>query len=73
MIGGVPNNIYLTTILQRITVLNRVKSNAASRKAAKEKGESVQLKRLPVGPRSSRVIEFTEVESLAPQPYDTHI
>ncbi|KAK5062828.1 60S ribosomal protein L21A [Exophiala bonariae] len=53
--------------------LNRVKSNAASRKAAKEKGESVQLKRQPVGPRDSRVIEFTEVESLAPQPYDTHI
>lgn len=53
--------------------LSRVKSNAASRKAAKEKGESVQLKRQPVGPRGSRVIEFTEVESLAPQPYDTHI
>jgi len=53
--------------------LNRVKSNAASRKEAKEKGESVQLKRLPVGPRKSRVVEFTEVESLAPQPYDTHI
>jgi large subunit ribosomal protein L21e len=54
-------------------VLNRVKSNAQRRREAKEKGESVQLKRLPVGPRGSRVVEFTEVESLAPQPYDTHI
>jgi hypothetical protein len=54
-------------------VLNRVKSNAQRRKEAKEKGESVQLKRLPVGPRGSRTIEFTEVESLAPQAYDTHI
>jgi len=53
--------------------LNRVKSNAQRRREAKEKGESVQLKRLPVGPRGSRVVEFTEVESLAPQPYDTHI
>ncbi|KEF58005.1 60S ribosomal protein L21-A [Exophiala aquamarina CBS 119918] len=53
--------------------LNRVKTNAASRKAAKERGESVQLKRQPVGPRGSRVVEFTEIESLAPQPYDTHI
>lgn len=55
------------------TVINRVKSNAARRREAKEKGESVQLKRQPVGPRSSRVVELSEVESLAPQPYDTHI
>ena len=55
------------------TVLNRVKSNAKRRREAKEKGESVQLKRQPVGPRNSRVVKLTEVESLAPQPYDTHI
>jgi large subunit ribosomal protein L21e len=53
--------------------LNRVKSNAQRRRDAKEKGESVQLKRQPVGPRSARVVECTEVESLAAQPYDTHI
>ncbi|KIX06478.1 uncharacterized protein Z518_04454 [Rhinocladiella mackenziei CBS 650.93] len=53
--------------------LNRVKSNAKRRHEAKEKGESVQLKRLPVGPRKSHVVKLTEVESLAPQPYDTHI
>jgi len=54
-------------------VLNRVKSNAKRRREAKEKGESVQLKRQPQGPRESHVVEFTGVESLAPQPYDTHI
>ncbi|EXJ61488.1 uncharacterized protein Z519_02880 [Cladophialophora bantiana CBS 173.52] len=53
--------------------LNRVKSNAERRREAKEKGESVQLKRQPQGPRKSHVVEFTGVESLAPQPYDTHI
>ena len=53
--------------------MTRVKSNAKRRTEAKEKGESVQLKRQPVGPRGSRVVELTEVESLAPQPYDTHI
>ncbi|EHY54546.1 60S ribosomal protein L21A [Exophiala dermatitidis] len=53
--------------------LNRVKSNAQRRREAKEKGESVQLKRQPVGPRPSHVVELTELESLAPQPYDTAI
>lgn len=53
--------------------LTRVKSNASRRREAKAKGESVQLKRQPVGPRGSRVVELTEIESLAPQPYDTHI
>jgi large subunit ribosomal protein L21e len=55
------------------TVLTRVKSNAQRRRDAKEKGESVQLKRQPVGPRAACTVELTEVESLAPQPYDTHI
>jgi len=53
--------------------LTRVKTNAKRRTEAKEKGESVQLKRQPVGPRASHTVEFTGVESLAPQPYDTHI
>ncbi|EXJ64247.1 60S ribosomal protein L21-B [Cladophialophora yegresii CBS 114405] len=53
--------------------LTRVKSNAQRRREAKEKGESVQLKRMPQGPRGSHTVDFSEVESLAPQPYDTHI
>ncbi|KAJ9607341.1 60S ribosomal protein L21A [Cladophialophora chaetospira] len=53
--------------------INRVKSNAQRRRDAKEKGESVQLKRQPVGPRPSTTVDFSEIESLAPQPYDTHI
>jgi len=53
--------------------LTRVKSNAARRIEAKEKGESVQLKRLPLGPRKAHTVDHTGVESLAPQPYDTHI
>jgi large subunit ribosomal protein L21e len=67
------HDIYKDTDSLAKPVLNRVKSNAARRREAKEKGESVQLKRLPVGPRAARTVEFTEVESLAPQPYDTHI
>jgi large subunit ribosomal protein L21e len=54
-------------------VINRVKSNAKRRTEAKQKGESVQLKRQPLGPRGSRTVDFSEIESLAPQPYDTHI
>ena len=53
--------------------IRRVKSNAVRRKEAKEKGETVQLKRLPVGPREAHTVDIKEVESLAPQAYDTHI
>lgn len=53
--------------------LNRVKDNARRRKEAKEKGETVQLKRFPVGPRDAHTLENTGVESLAPIPYDTQI
>jgi large subunit ribosomal protein L21e len=53
--------------------IRRVKTNAERRKEAKEKGETMQLKRLPVGPRDSRTVKIENVESLAPQPYDTHI
>ena len=38
--------------------LERVKSNAAKKKEAKEKGEFVQLKRLPAQPRESRVVSI---------------
>jgi large subunit ribosomal protein L21e len=53
--------------------INRVKSNAQRRKDAKSNGETVQLKRLPQGPRDAHTVELKEVESLAPQAYDTHI
>ncbi|KAI1610195.1 60S ribosomal protein L21-A [Exophiala viscosa] len=64
---------HISKSRSREEFLNRVKSNASRRREAKEKGESVQLKRLPVGPRDKRVVELTDIESLAPQPYDTHI
>lgn len=53
--------------------IRRVKTNAQRRKEAKESGKTVQLKRLPVGPRDAREVELKDVESLAPLPYDTHI
>ncbi|KAK5457199.1 60S ribosomal protein L21A [Exophiala xenobiotica] len=64
---------HIVSSRSREEFLTRVKSNAQRRRDAKEKGESVQLKRQPVGPRAARTVELTEVESLAPQPYDTHI
>ncbi|CAD6915382.1 unnamed protein product [Tilletia controversa] len=55
--------------------LKRVKENAAKKKAAKEKGERVSLKRLPVAPRESRTISIkgNVPETLAPIAYDTYI
>jgi large subunit ribosomal protein L21e len=53
--------------------ISRVKNNAKRRKEAKQAGETVQLKRLPVMPREARTVEIKDVESLAPQAYDTHI
>jgi large subunit ribosomal protein L21e len=55
--------------------LNRVKSNAAAKKEAKAKGETVLLKRLPAAPRESRTIstENNLPLTLAPVAYDTTI
>lgn len=53
--------------------IRRVKENAARKKEAKESGKSVQLKRQPVMPRDSTTVEMTDIESIAPIPYDTHI
>jgi len=44
--------------------LDRVKSNAIKKKEAKEKGEHVQLKRMPLQPRGSRVVS---IKNNAPQ------
>jgi hypothetical protein len=38
--------------------LDRVKSNAAAKKEAKEKGEHVELKRQPLQPREARVVSI---------------
>lgn len=55
--------------------LNRVIANAALKKEAKAKGESVYLKRQPAKPRGSRVIatEGNVPQTLAPVPYETFI
>ena len=44
--------------------LDRVKSNAAKKREGKEKGEQVQLKRMPAQPRASRVVS---IKNNAPQ------
>jgi large subunit ribosomal protein L21e len=55
--------------------LNRVKENAIKKRAAKEQGIHVHLKRQPVMPRDARVVstEGNFPETIAPIPYDTHI
>lgn len=55
--------------------LQRVKDNAARRKAAKAEGKSVQLKRQPAQPRDSRTVTMKDniPETITPIPYDTHI
>ncbi|OAV90893.1 60S ribosomal protein L21-A [Puccinia triticina 1-1 BBBD Race 1] len=55
--------------------LRRVKENARLKKEAKEKGEKVQLKRLPAGPREAHTIstQSNAPVTLAPIPYDTTI
>ncbi|KAK7537258.1 60S ribosomal protein eL21 [Phyllosticta citribraziliensis] len=55
--------------------LQRVKDNAAKRRAAKAEGKSVQLKRQPVQPRNARTVTMKDniPETITPIPYDTHI
>ncbi|RCK55262.1 60S ribosomal protein L21-A [Candida viswanathii] len=55
--------------------LNRVKSNAAAKREAKAKGETVYLKRQAEKPRGSRVVstEGNVPQTLAPVPYETFI
>ncbi|KAH9451231.1 hypothetical protein MJO28_009236 [Puccinia striiformis f. sp. tritici] len=55
--------------------LRRVKENARLKKEAKEKGEKVQLKRLPAGPREAHTIstQSNAPVTLAPIAYDTTI
>ncbi|TXT13336.1 hypothetical protein VHUM_00703 [Vanrija humicola] len=55
--------------------LDRVKSNAAKKREAKEKGEKVILKRLPAQPREARTISSKNnvPQTLTAQPYETTI
>ncbi|RSH87498.1 60S ribosomal protein L21A [Apiotrichum porosum] len=55
--------------------LDRVKSNAAKKREAKEKGETVVLKRLPAQPREARVISIQNnvPQTLTALPYETTI
>jgi large subunit ribosomal protein L21e len=55
--------------------LRRVKTNAASKKEAKEKGEKVEVKRLPVMPRTARTISLksNKPETIVPIAYETTI
>lgn len=55
--------------------LRRVKENAEKRRAAKESGTTVHLKRLPVMPRDAKLVKRSEegIETLHPIPYDTRI
>ncbi|KAI9189879.1 60S ribosomal protein L21A [Blastocladiella emersonii ATCC 22665] len=52
--------------------LKRVKENAAKKKAAKEAGEKVILKRLPAQPRAKTLVKTakTSIETLSPIAYE---
>ncbi|OWB57675.1 hypothetical protein B5S28_g3639 [[Candida] boidinii] len=52
--------------------LDRVKSNAAKKIAAKASGEPVLLKRLPAAPRPSKIVAGVPT-TLAPAAYETYI
>ncbi|KAL7424994.1 60S ribosomal protein L21A [Cryptotrichosporon argae] len=55
--------------------LDRVKSNAAKKRAAKEAGQTVVLKRLPAQPREARTVSIKNnvPQTLTAQPYETTI
>jgi len=55
--------------------LDRVKSNHEAHVAAKEKGERVQLKRIPQLPREARTVSASDnaAQTIVPVPYETTI
>lgn len=55
--------------------LDRVKSNAAKKREAKEKGEHVLLKRMPAQPRTAHTVSIKDNVPLTmvPVPYETTI
>ncbi|KAI8915795.1 ribosomal protein L21e-domain-containing protein [Gorgonomyces haynaldii] len=56
----------------RLDFLNRVKRNAAAKKEAKEKGETINLKRQPAQPREARTVSTANNAPItfAPVPYE---
>merc|ERR1711890_93014 len=65
----------LSTRLLETDTLNRVKTNAAKKREAKAKGETVFLKRQPAKPREARIVKTVDnvPQTLAPVPYETFI
>ncbi|KAF8634978.1 hypothetical protein AX15_000701 [Amanita polypyramis BW_CC] len=55
--------------------LDRVKANDAARAAAKEKGERVNLKRVPAQPREARLVSTSQntPQTIVPVAYETTI
>ena len=55
--------------------LNRVKTNAAKRREAKESGKHIHLKRQPIMPRDSRTVSVkgNKPENVTPIAYETTI
>lgn len=53
--------------------VDRVKDNAAKRKAAKEEGTRVHLKRMAVQPRTAHTVVAGEPETVNALPYETTI
>ncbi|KEY65851.1 hypothetical protein S40285_04298 [Stachybotrys chlorohalonatus IBT 40285] len=55
--------------------IRRVKSNAEAKKKARADGVTVQVKRLPLGPRDARTVSLTDnpPETVTPLAYETTI
>jgi len=64
---------HISLSRSREEFLTRVKENARKRKEAKEKGESLLLKRQPLMPRDARTVKMEGIETLTAIPYDTSI
>ena len=65
---------HITKSRSRDEFLTRVKDNAAKKRKAKEAGETVFLKRQPVGPQGARTVDGkVGVETVTPIAYETTI
>ncbi|KAH7309022.1 ribosomal protein L21e-domain-containing protein [Stachybotrys elegans] len=55
--------------------IKRVKANAEAKKQARKDGVTVQVKRLPLGPREARTVSLTDnpPETVTPLAYETTI
>ena len=65
---------HISRSRSREEFIRRVKENAEKKRKAKEDGTHLYLKRQPVGPRDSRVVDGKKgVETIVPIAYDTAI